>query len=133
MNNIKVTDRPVWGDNCTQCLACYHICPVHAVEYGKVTAKKGQYKGRLLKTYKCEKCLYWFYILKKKILYIDIKLSIHWKVCRNPHELKITLVTEVELHPKSWTQNFRSAVHTVVTRVISIKGKYSLLFYLPPV
>ena len=49
VNNIKVTDRPVWGDNCTQCLACYHICPVHAVEYGKVTAKKGQYKGRLLK------------------------------------------------------------------------------------
>ena len=35
VNNIKVTDRPVWGDNCTQCLACYHICPVHAVEYGK--------------------------------------------------------------------------------------------------
>jgi hypothetical protein len=30
-------------------LACYHVCPVHAVEYGKMTGKKGQYKGRLLK------------------------------------------------------------------------------------
>ena len=49
VNNITVTDRPVWGNNCTQCLACYHACPVHAVEYGKMTGKKGQYKGRLLK------------------------------------------------------------------------------------
>ena len=40
VNNIKVTDRPVWGDNCTQCLACYHICPVHAVEYGKVDCEE---------------------------------------------------------------------------------------------
>lgn len=49
VGNITVTDRPVWGGNCTQCLACYHVCPVHAVEYGKMTGKKGQYKGRLLK------------------------------------------------------------------------------------
>ena len=37
VGNITVTDRPVWGGNCTQCLACYHVCPVHAVEYGKMT------------------------------------------------------------------------------------------------
>lgn len=50
VRNIKVPDRlPVWGTNCTQCLACYHSCPVHAVQYGKMTAKKGQYKGSLLK------------------------------------------------------------------------------------
>ncbi len=35
--------RPTWGDNCTQCLRCYHICPVHAVRYGKKADKKGQY------------------------------------------------------------------------------------------
>lgn len=35
--------RPSWGDNCTQCLRCYHICPTHAVRYGKATDKKGQY------------------------------------------------------------------------------------------
>ena len=35
--------RPTWGDNCTQCLRCYHICPTHAVRYGNKTDKKGQY------------------------------------------------------------------------------------------
>ncbi len=34
---------PIWGDNCLSCLACYHNCPYHAVEYGKITCKKGQY------------------------------------------------------------------------------------------
>lgn len=48
VHNIKVTGRPVWGSNCTQCLACYHVCPVHAVQYGKMTDKKGQYRGSLL-------------------------------------------------------------------------------------
>lgn len=46
--NITVTENPAWGSNCTQCLACYHACPVHAVQYGKLTDKKGQYRGRLL-------------------------------------------------------------------------------------
>ena len=40
VGNITVTDRPVWGGNCTQCLACYHVCPVHAVEYGKMNREK---------------------------------------------------------------------------------------------
>lgn len=35
--------RPSWGDNCAGCLACYHVCPRHAVEYGKSTLRKGQY------------------------------------------------------------------------------------------
>ena len=34
---------PVWDSDCAGCLACYHICPRHAVMYGKATAKKGQY------------------------------------------------------------------------------------------
>ena len=34
---------PAWGSDCAGCLACYHICPRHAVMYGKATAKKGQY------------------------------------------------------------------------------------------
>lgn len=42
--------RPVWGDSCAMCLACYHTCPVHAVEYGRATRSKGRYdrflKGR---------------------------------------------------------------------------------------
>lgn len=42
--NIKWKDgRPSWGDDCTMCLACYHHCPKHAIEYGKHTKGKGQY------------------------------------------------------------------------------------------
>lgn len=36
-------DKPVWGNNCVQCLACIHRCPVRAIEYGKITCKKGRY------------------------------------------------------------------------------------------
>ena len=42
--NISWKDgRPSWSDNCTMCLACYHHCPKHAVEYGNRTKGKGQY------------------------------------------------------------------------------------------
>ena len=42
--NIRIVDgRPVWGKNCCSCLACYHSCPRHAVEYGNATKRKGQY------------------------------------------------------------------------------------------
>ena len=42
----NITDTPpVWLHNgkCTCCLACYHYCPVHAINYGKITRKRGQY------------------------------------------------------------------------------------------
>lgn len=35
--------RPEWRENCAMCLRCYHICPRHAVAYGKATVGKGQY------------------------------------------------------------------------------------------
>lgn len=35
--------QPSWARNCALCLRCYHICPHHAVTYGKVTRGKGQY------------------------------------------------------------------------------------------
>ena len=42
--NIRWKDgRPSWSNNCTMCLACYHHCPKHAVEYGSQTKHKGQY------------------------------------------------------------------------------------------
>ena len=31
------------GMDCTSCLACYHVCPKHAVQYGRRTKRKGQY------------------------------------------------------------------------------------------
>lgn len=36
---------PQWqhDGSCTNCLACYHHCPRHAINYGKITLKRGQY------------------------------------------------------------------------------------------
>ena len=34
---------PKWNGKCIQCMACYHYCPKNAVQYGKLTAGKGQY------------------------------------------------------------------------------------------
>ena len=44
VDNIKGTP-PVWLHNgwCTSCLACYHYCPVHAINFGKITRRRDQY------------------------------------------------------------------------------------------
>ena len=45
-DNITLSDgMPAWlhNDSCTCCLACYHHCPQHAINYGKRTKKRGQY------------------------------------------------------------------------------------------
>jgi len=42
---IKVQGKPKWGKECTQCLACIHLCPVSAIQYGKGTESKGRYKN----------------------------------------------------------------------------------------
>ena len=43
--NVVMKDGlPHWlHENCTTCLACYHHCPKHAINYGNVTKKRGQY------------------------------------------------------------------------------------------
>ena len=44
LQNITLEDgRPKWNGNCTMCMACYHHCPVNAIQYGKGTVGKGQY------------------------------------------------------------------------------------------
>lgn len=44
LNNIKLTDgKPVWGKNCTHCMACICHCPAAAIEYGKKSAGKPRY------------------------------------------------------------------------------------------
>ena len=45
MDNIVMNSggRPEWHDSCALCLRCYHVCPRHAVAYGKATSGKGQY------------------------------------------------------------------------------------------
>ena len=44
VDNITSTP-PRWLHNgqCTCCLACYHYCPVHAINYGSITRKRDQY------------------------------------------------------------------------------------------
>lgn len=36
---------PQWrkSQSCTCCMACYHHCPHHAINYGNITRKRGQY------------------------------------------------------------------------------------------
>ena len=44
VGNVSMeSGKPVWGMDCTSCLACYHVCPQQAVQYGKRTRNKGQY------------------------------------------------------------------------------------------
>lgn len=44
LQNIVLEDgHPVWQHHCTMCMACYHHCPVNAIQYGKTTEGKGQY------------------------------------------------------------------------------------------
>jgi len=42
---IKVKVKPIWGKECTQCLACINMCPTKAIQYGKNTESKGRYKN----------------------------------------------------------------------------------------
>lgn len=45
LQNITLEDgRPKWNGHCTMCMACYHYCPVNAIQYGKATEGKGQYQ-----------------------------------------------------------------------------------------
>ena len=46
VHNIQLSDgKPVWQGQCIHCMACYHHCPTNAVQYGKITQGKGQYRG----------------------------------------------------------------------------------------
>ena len=44
MNNITIrAGRPVWGNECTHCMACICYCPTEAIEYGKKSVGKPRY------------------------------------------------------------------------------------------
>ena len=44
LSNITVADgKPVWGKNCTHCMACICKCPKEAIEYGKKSQGKNRY------------------------------------------------------------------------------------------
>ncbi|MBD5525858.1 MAG: 4Fe-4S binding protein [Lachnospiraceae bacterium] len=45
LNNIDLKDgRPVWGDQCTHCMACICKCPKEAIEYGNRSKGKPRYQ-----------------------------------------------------------------------------------------
>lgn len=49
VENVALVDgRPQWGGDCALCLGCYNACPVHAVNYGTATLRKGQYRCPLI-------------------------------------------------------------------------------------
>lgn len=44
LNNIRLrTGKPVWGKECTHCMACISYCPAKAIEYGKSSIGKPRY------------------------------------------------------------------------------------------
>ena len=44
LNNIRLTNgTPVWGKNCTHCMACINRCPTQAIEYGNHTKTLPRY------------------------------------------------------------------------------------------
>lgn len=44
LSNITVTDgKPVWGKDCTHCMACICRCPAEAIEYGNKSQGKNRY------------------------------------------------------------------------------------------
>ncbi|HOB19734.1 MAG TPA: EFR1 family ferrodoxin [Candidatus Atribacteria bacterium] len=44
LNNISIVDgKPVWGKNCTHCMACICYCPTEAIEYGRKSKGKPRY------------------------------------------------------------------------------------------
>lgn len=42
-NIVMEKGAPHWTGHCTGCLACYHHCPTHSLQFGKRTTGKGQY------------------------------------------------------------------------------------------
>lgn len=44
LNNISIIEKkPVWGKNCTHCMACISNCPKESIEYGSITEGKARY------------------------------------------------------------------------------------------
>ena len=45
LNNISLKDRkPVWGNDCTHCMACIANCPTEAIEYASISQTKEKYR-----------------------------------------------------------------------------------------
>jgi len=50
VKNIAIKDnKPTWQHHCELCLACLHWCPQAAIQYGKISPKRGRYHHPELK------------------------------------------------------------------------------------
>lgn len=50
-SNIKLKNgKPVWGKECTHCMACICHCPKEVIEYGKISEGKVRYKFPMKKS-----------------------------------------------------------------------------------
>ena len=48
-NSITIQNgKPVWGGDCTHCMACICYCPTKAIEYGKKSQGKPRYQFEVL-------------------------------------------------------------------------------------
>ena len=46
LNNIRMEEgRPLWGENCTHCMACICSCPAEAIEYKNKSRGKPRYQN----------------------------------------------------------------------------------------
>ncbi|MCR5834795.1 MAG: EFR1 family ferrodoxin [Selenomonadaceae bacterium] len=43
-NILRPEGHPVWQHDCVECLACLHICPTQAIDYGGVTRGRRRYR-----------------------------------------------------------------------------------------
>lgn len=44
VGNIAMREgHPQWGNDCTSCCACYHVCPTRGAQYGRITRNAGQF------------------------------------------------------------------------------------------
>ena len=56
MNNVKLKNNmPVWGTECTHCMACIAGCPEEAIEYGKRPRENPDIIWRRKPTYRNKK------------------------------------------------------------------------------
>ena len=45
LNNVSLKDgKPIWGNQCTHCMACICKCPKEAIEYGNKSKGKPRYQ-----------------------------------------------------------------------------------------
>ncbi len=48
-NIVLENGKPKWLKKCEQCVACINLCPKKAIQFGKITQKRGRYINKYIK------------------------------------------------------------------------------------